>query len=191
MNKELMEKVKAMGLLQHEYEYFASFDTFSAFWGACTRGDRMLWLCGKLAGRLGDIRRKKLVTTACKCARLVLRYATDDRAKTAIETSEKWAMGATWISIEDVRNAGFASSFVSASASASAYVADADAAAYAASYAAAYTAASAAYAAVDAYNTAIAAAAGSVAYTATLKKCADIVRKSYTSCEVEKYILTY
>lgn len=124
-------------------------------WANCQRGDWLLWLCGKLAGKPWSAARKKLVLTACECARLALPYvkAGDDRPLIAIETAERWARGE--------------------GATRKEVMAAADAAAAARRSAAAYAAA--AFAAADAD----ADAAADADRTATLKQCADIVRTHY------------
>ena len=103
-------------------------------WRDCQRGDWMLWLVGRLSGKPGGVKRRRLVLCACECARLALKYvkAGEDRPRLAIEAAEKWARheGPT---LDDVR--------------AAAAYADAATAAYAAAAAAAYAAAAAAYAA--------------------------------------------
>ena len=110
-------------------------------WNKCNRGDWMLWLISRI-----DPDRKRLVLTACKCARLALKCVKkgDNRPLKAIETAEAWANGTEGVSIQDVKDAA------------------ADAAAYAA-----YAANAAAYAAD---------AADDATRTETLKQCADIVR---------------
>ena len=128
------------------------YKTLNDAWQVCERGDWMLWLVGTLSGELGSDKRKKLVLTACQCARLALPYVTKDdtRPLKAIEMAEAWANGDPGISLSDLRTA-------------------AHAAAYTAVYTAVYTA-NAAYAAVYAAN---------AANAATQSQCADIVRQYY------------
>ena len=124
-----------------------------ALWNKCERGDWMLWLIGEI-----DPDRKRLVLTACKCARLALKCVKkgDNRPLKAIETAEAWANGKKGVSLQDVKDAA-------------AYAADAADAAHAAAYAAyAANAANAAAYAAD--------AADDATRTETLKQCADIVR---------------
>ena len=129
-----------------------------ALWNKCERGDWMLWLIGEI-----DPDRKRLVLTACKCARLALKCVKkgDNRPLKAIETAEAWANGKKGVSLQDVKDAA-------------AYAADAADAAADAAHAAAYAAHAAVYSAADA-----AYAAAAVSKQETLKKCADIVRKHY------------
>jgi hypothetical protein len=114
----------------------------------------MLWL----AARAG-VDRKVIVLIACECARLALPHlkAGEDRPRAAIETAERWARGEVGVTLDDVRKA--------AAYSAAAYSAAAAAAAAAAYSAAAYSAAAAC------------SSAASGARAATLRLCADIVRK--------------
>jgi len=164
-------------------------------WQECQRGDRMLWLLGKLAGEPGSDSRRPLVLAACGCARLVLPFVPDDepRPLRAIEVAEAWARGA--LSLNDVRAANYTYA---------AHVAHAVYAAAAATYAvyaaydtdAAYAASAARYAADAAYAAAHCAACADLprpdapygadyaAYAATLTQCADIVRQHYPTAPI-------
>lgn len=162
--------------------FAGKFATSQQAWDACEQGDWMLWLLGKMASKPESKSRKKLVLTACKCARLTLKYVpkNERRPLRAIQTAEAWAKGKKGITLDEVRTAADA-------AYAAAYTA----------YAVAYTAYTAAYTACTAYtpNAAASATANTAADTAanaantaadaanaktkTLKKCADIVRKDY------------
>jgi hypothetical protein len=148
-------------------------------WDDCKRGDWMLWLLGKLSGEPESKKRKKLVLTACECARLSLHLVEDgeERPRIAIETAEKWTRGKA--TIDEVIKAAYASAAAAAAYDSAAAYAAADAA-YAAAYAA-YDAADAASAAADAAAAAAyaSAAAAAVMRTTTLQQCADIVRKHY------------
>ena len=138
-------------------------------WDKCERGDWMLWILDRTRKRNSPTHRK-LVLTACACARLSLKYVTkgERRPLIAIQTAERWARGLA--TIQEVRMAAYAANAVAAgggAAAAAAYAAvDADAA-YAAVDA---VAAAAAYAAVD---------AAAAARANTLKRCAAIVRKYF------------
>jgi len=161
-------------------------------WDACNRGDWMLWLLGKLSGSPRSKSRKKLVLTACKCARLSLKYVPkwEKRPLKAIQVAENWARG-KGKKLKDIRIAA-ADAAAAAADVAYAYSADAAAdtaydAAYAAGTAYADNAAAAAAAAdaatcVAACVATDAACAANVAVYANadiLRKCADIVRKNY------------
>lgn len=144
--------------------------TLDEAWAVCERGDWMLWLLGWLADT--EEKRKPLVLAACDCAELALKYvpAGELRPAEALRVARAWALG-DGVALDDVRRAAYATY--------AAYTAYAAAAAYAA-----YAAAAAAYAATAAYAAAAAtAAAATAAYTAartaTLKACADIVRRHY------------
>ncbi len=163
-------------------------------WKNCERGDWMLWLLA----RTGQDH-KQIVLAACKCARLALKYTSDERVVNCISATEKWAYGDASVSLENVKQSRIAAADAADAAYAAA-TATAAAAAYAAYAAdAAYAAATAAYAAADAYAAAYAAAAAAAAYAAdaaadaayrqarldTLKQCADIVREYFPECPIK------
>ena len=181
--KEFITKLEKVGACTEAIHWCSHFPTLQEAWKNCERGDWMLWLVGKLSGEPGGDARKKLVLTACQCARLSLKYvkAGESRPLKAIEAAEKWANGNTSISLEDVRKAvaaaayaAYAAAYAVAAAAADAVAAAADAdAAYAAAYAdAAAAAADAAYAvaAADAV-----AADADAAYAAAYAVAADAV----------------
>ncbi|MFA7250084.1 MAG: putative immunity protein [Dehalococcoidia bacterium] len=153
-------------------------------WSECQRGDWMLWLAGKLAGPVGDPRRRLLVGAAAECARLALplfeaKRPGDGRVRACLDTCDRFAAGDEAVTIADLRAAAYAA-YAAAAAAADAY------AAYAAAAAAADAAADAdaAYAAdaadaADAAYAADAADAADAARVATLAQCADIVRRWY------------
>ena len=156
-------KLKELGACSEAIENARNYEISQQLWDDCKRGDWMLWLIGKLSGEAGNEKRKKLVLTACQCARLSLKYVPEDekRPLIAIETAEKWAKDEA--KIKDVRAAAYAA------------------------YAAAYAAAAAADAAADAYAAYAAAYAADAAAAADRKeilaKCADIVRKEYPNID--------
>jgi hypothetical protein len=138
-------------------------------WNTCKRGDWMLWLAARL-----EIDKKLLVTAACDCAELSLKFITagEDRPRQAIEMARKWVRGET--SLEEVCKAVYAAANAANAANA-AYAAYAARAVYAAANAA--NAANAAYAAARAAYAAYAAARAAYAADAeTLKICAEKVR---------------
>ncbi len=151
--KKHIDYLKKLDACPEAIPWIAQFNTLQQAWNVCEHGDWMLWLLGKQSGEPESKSRKKLVLTACKCARLSLKYVSknEKRPLMAIETAEKWAKGDDSVSLLDVRNAAYA--------------------AYAGAANAANAAANAANAAANAAN---AAAASKV-----LKQCANIVRKDY------------
>jgi len=177
-----LDKLKTYDPCQEAVDWCETQTSWQAAWNNCERGDWMLWILGKLSGKPGSQKRKRLVLAVCECARLALKHVKkgETRPRKAIQTAEAWARneGPT---LDDVR----ADSAYAYAAAAAAYAADAAAAAAAAddaAYAAAYAAAAAAddaYAAADAYAYAAAADAYQEAKKKTLKKCAEIVRKHY------------
>ena len=204
-----IKTLKEMGACSDALEWCEGYESLAGAWAECQRGDWMLWLVGELSGKPESDSRKKLVLTACQCARLALPYVKTGelRPLLAIETAEAWARGNEGITLEDVRKAAYAAAH--AAAYAAAYAADAadaanaavyaaaNAAAYAAAYAAdavyaanaanaaayaadaVYAAANAAAYAADAVYAAANAAAYAAARSSTLAKCADIVRGYY------------
>ena len=189
--KAWLSSIRRMGACGEAIEWGEQYGSLEDAWADCERGDWMLWLAGKLSGRSDSDSRKKLVLTACECARLALSYVKEgeNRPLKAIEEAEKWARGEDGITLQDVRDAADAARAAARDvADAYAYAAAArdaarDAYAYtAAAYAAAYAAAAAdvawaAYAA--AYAAAWTARDAADAEVETCKKCADIVRKHY------------
>ena len=155
----------------------SKYDSLETAWLQCERGDWMLWYAGKKSGPPESEGRKKLVLASCECARLARPYwykrnPDDKQVEACIATAEKWTRGeATIDELRNARSAAYAAAAYAAAAYAAAAYADADAAYAAAAYAA--DAAYAAYAA-DAY-------AANAARTKTLKQCAEIVRKHYST----------
>ena len=124
-------------------------------WRECKRGDWMLWLAERL-----NIDRNLIVTAACDCAELSLRFVTAGEAvpKEAITVTRRWLAGKA--TMEEVH----------AAANAAAYAADADDAAYA-DDAADAAANAAAYAAANADD------AADAARERCLENCAEITRR--------------
>ena len=171
-----------------------------AAWNNCERGDWMLWLLGKLAGKPDTKSRKKLCLCCAEVAKLALPYAGEnekacrDTINTVIRYYDDKA------TLDEVRAAAYAAAAAAdaaaddvvvayADADVAAYAAAADAAAYAAAADAAAVADAAAavvvvvvvaaYAAADAADAAADAAAAVAARKNTLKEAANIVRKYY------------
>jgi len=165
--KAWIEPLKEMKACGDALEWCKGYESLVEAWAVCPRGDWMIWLLGKLSGKPVSDSHKKLVLTACQCARLALPYVESGelRPQRAIEAAEAWAKGEGNITLEDVINAANAAD---AAAHAAAYAA-ADAAAHAAAYAAyaaAHAAYAAAYAAAHAAYAAAYAAAHAAAYAA-------------------------
>ena len=157
-------KLEALGACEEAVEWAkeSGHKTLAAAWAECPRGDWMLWLAGRVAGKPGSDSRRPLVLAACECARLTLprfeeRHPGDKRPRIAIEVTERWARGGEGApSLEEVRSASYAAYATYAYAVYAAYATYADLYAAAAAHAAAYD-----------------------ARTETLSECADIVRKWY------------
>lgn len=132
-------------------------------WRTCGRGDWMLWLIGRWAGKPGSDKRRKLVLCCCDVVSEVRRYT---RGKTRVafdrcqRTARSWARGCG-ATLDDVCAAVGAAEEVAYAAGTVVY---ASAAAYAAY----------AYDAAD-----VAAAADDVARVRALARCARIVRSHY------------
>jgi hypothetical protein len=180
--KEYIDKIKNLNACSEAVENALKYKTSQELWDNCERGDWMLWLIGGLSGKPESEKRKQLVLTACKCARLALKYVPEGETRPlkAIETAEKWANGEA--TIEEVRAAAYAAYNAAAYAAYAAYAAAAAYAADAAAYAA-YAAAANAYAVDVAYAAAGTANAATANARTSLKQCADIVRKDYPSID--------
>ena len=129
---EYIKKIKRLNACGESLKDALNYKTSQELWDNCKRGDWMLWLIGRLSGEPGSDRRKKLVTTACECARLSLKYIPDGelRPLKAIETAEKWARDEA--TLEEVRAAADAAAAYATYAAYAAYAAAAaaDAARY-------------------------------------------------------------
>lgn len=152
-------------------------------WETCRRGDWILYQLGHARG----IDRKRLVSVACECARLALRYvpAGEQRPLIAIETAEAWCRGEA--TMEQLKQAREAANCVGTAVGALAATAAVDAAYADAAYADAAAAAdyAAASAAAAAYASASAAAVANLddadaSRLRSLAAMADIVRKHFT-----------
>jgi len=199
MNTSTITKLRKLHACGEAVEWAETQPSFAAAWRNCQRGGWMLWLLTHTGCKQGSPKHRKIVLSACDCARLALDKVPDgdDRPRIAIETAESWAQG-NGATLDQVKSAADAActAYAAADAAYAAYAADAayaayaaDAAAYAAYAAdaagAAYAAADAAYAAADAaadaadaYAAADYAAAGA-ARRNTQAKCANIVRKRF------------
>ena len=178
--KEWLKPIQRMGACEEAIKWGEEYDSAGEAWNNCERGDWMLWLCGKLSDKLAS--RKKLVLTACECARLTLLYVKEgeDRPLKALETAEQWARGENNVTLAMVRTSADAAADAATAAAPeraayyAAYAAYYAAAAYDATYAAAHAAAYASYAAAASRRV-------------TLKQCADTARKHYPIAPTGKW----
>ena len=108
--KEWIKPLEKMGACEEAIKWCGDYDTLGEAWLKCKRGDWMLWLLGRLSDEPESDSRKKLVLTACRCARLALPHVKvgELRPLKAIETTERWAMGEDGITLDDVRTAASA-----------------------------------------------------------------------------------
>ena len=175
--KNWIKPLKRMDACGDALEWCEHYESLDKAWAVCPHGDWMLWLLGELSDKPESDSHKRLVLTACQCARLALPYveAGELQPLKAIETTEAWAKGEGNITLADVRKAAPHASYYAANAAY--YAANA---AYAANIAhASYAAHAASYAAYAAASAARAYAASSAARLKTLAKCADIARQYY------------
>ena len=167
------DKLVKLHACDEAVKWARAYPSLKAAWLQCQHGDWMLWLAGKLAGPVGDPRRKKLVRAAVECSALALPYVQDEHLLAVLLTqhvSLEWSHGrASLDELCGVRTAAADAAY--AAAAAAAYAAYVTYAAYAAD-----AAADAAYA--------YAAAADAAAREETLATCADIVRKHYPKAPV-------
>ena len=107
---EYILKIKDLDACEEAISAAKQYKTSQELWLDCKRGDWMLWLVGKFSGEPGCEKRKKLVLTACKCARLALPYVQtgEERPLKAIETTEQWARGENGVTLENVEAAAYA-----------------------------------------------------------------------------------
>ena len=130
--KKHTKYLKSLDACGEAVEWAKNYDTLQKAWDDCHRGDWMLWLLGAKVGKPGTRSRKKLVLTACKCARLSLRYVPEGemRPLKAIETAENYARDDD-TTLDEVRTAAasaaaaYASSSAASSAAYAAYASSA------------------------------------------------------------------
>ena len=156
--KHWSEKLVKLHACIEAIEWVATQKSLAIAWKNCERGDWMLWLLA-VKGKTNKTHRR-IVTAACQCARLALRFvpANEVRPLKAIEAAEAWTENPTQTM--------------------AAWAAGAAEAARAAARAA-EAAGAAARAARAAAEAAWAAGAAGAAGAAEDKKCADIVRKYF------------
>jgi len=172
---------------------------FQQMWSTSDRGDWLLWFCTHMIDQPGWPTHQQVVLASCQCARLALRYITpgERRPLKAIETAEAWARGEA--TLEQVQRAGHAADCITgcddlvycaakaAHSAAWAVYAKEDGACFrlaqAASDAATMAAEATGYelftAQLEAHDfTPAASAARNCVEKATLRQCAELVRRS-------------
>ena len=172
--KQYIEYLENLNACSEPIKWSKQFETSQDAWENCERGDWMLWLLGKIAGKPGSDSRRKLVLCSAKCARTAWEWMPPE-GKKAVCLAEKYGEGDKTITLKQLRIAAYAAYTAADAAYAAAHAAYASVAAYAA------YASDAAYAAAYAAHAACAAAYAADAYSAqkALKKCANIVREYY------------
>lgn len=161
--------------------------SFQQMWTTCDRGDWLLWFCTHMIGQPGWPTHQQIVLTSCQCARLALRYIKPGQRRplTAIEIAEAWAHGKA--TSDQVQDAGRAANYIdhdntaycaaqAAHSAAWAVYAREDGACFRLAQAASGAASWAARA--SAYITPAARVARDNVEKATLRQCADLVRRS-------------
>ena len=167
------ELLVSLGACEDAREW-AKGKSFADVWNTCERGDWLLWLLAKMKDKPGWATHKQIVSAACDCAELSLKYVEvgEERPRVAIETARKWVRGEA--TLEEVKKAARKADRSAYDAAHAAHAADRSAydaahAAHAASHAA--SAACAAYAAA-AHAAAAACAAYAAAAHAAAAACA-------------------
>ena len=169
-------------------------------WNTSERGDWLLWFSAHMIGKPGWPTHQQVVLASCQCARLALKYIErgETRPLKAIETTEAWARGDA--TLDEVRNAGRAADYRDHDSTAYCAAQAAHAAAWAAyvtedgeCFRLAQAAGDAASRAASAVGyevfgkqleegdfTATARAVRDHAEKATLRECADLLRRTLT-----------
>ena len=81
-------------------------------WETCERGDWLLWFAAHMIGKNGWPTHQQVVLASCQCARVAIKHVKsgETRPLKAIETAEAWARGEA--TQEQVRNAGHAADYM-------------------------------------------------------------------------------
>ena len=143
--------LKRLGIACHEpINWAGTMPDPQTAWAKCDNPGWMLRVAGKLCGKRGSARHRRVVLATCACVRLVLRCVPrgEERPRRAIELAEAWARQKPGVNLRMIHAAAEAADAADA-ASGAAYAA-ADAAYAAADAADAADAARAAYAAAAA-----------------------------------------
>ena len=80
-------------------------------WDTCDRGDWLLWFSAHMIGKNGWPTHQQIVLASCQCARLAIKHVKSGEVRPlkAIETVEAWARGEA--TLEQVRDAGYATDY--------------------------------------------------------------------------------
>ena len=198
--KQILKWLKRHDACEEGIKYSKQFTDPQKWWDNFERGDWMLWVIWRCINRKDETQLRKLTGVKVKCARLAQHSMKDQRSLDALDVAEQYSNGE--VDLNTLKDAAYAAYAADDAAAAAAYAA-AYAAANDAAYAAANAAAAAAYAAYAAANDAADAAAANAVYAAAaayaavhaareevLKKCANIVRETYTVDEIVSLILS-
>ena len=85
MLSKLVNILENLNACHKSIKWLSGVDNIQQAWGQCEKGDWLLWVLAKL-----EADRKKIVLSACVCARISLKFNSDERVLYAIETAEAW-----------------------------------------------------------------------------------------------------
>jgi hypothetical protein len=178
VNKTVIRKLQKLNACQSALDWLAQQQTVEQAWRDCKDPQWMLWLLGRLSGKPGSAKRRKLVLCACDCAATAPNMPAV--GKRALRVARAYARRKPGVTLEMVTDAAaYAAVAAARAAAANAAAANAAYAAVSAAAAYAYAAARAARAASYAAYAAASYAAYAAAREKTLARCANIVRKHY------------
>jgi hypothetical protein len=89
--KHWSNKLEAIGACGDAVAWCRTQPSLAVAWRVCDRGDWMLWLAGRLSGKPGSHRRRKLVLAACDCAELGRAHWRGPEPAEALGAVRAWA----------------------------------------------------------------------------------------------------
>jgi len=101
------EKLRNLGAPKDIVDWARAYDTFPEAWGACDRGDWILWIAGTCSGTPGSESRRYLVLVASQYFHLLLEHLTrvGDCHPVALDTFESYALGKDGVTLDQVCDA--------------------------------------------------------------------------------------
>lgn len=112
--------LRDLGACHEAREWASQFSSLAEAWQACQRGDWMVWLVARMAGKPGWPTRQQIVLAVCACAAQALPLCRPQDRKTlqrALAVTRKWARGNA--TIAEVKAAAFDATAAAAAAYAS------------------------------------------------------------------------
>ena len=100
--KQYIEYLENLNACSEPIKWSKQFETSQDAWENCERGDWMLWLLGKIAGKPGSDSRRKLVLCSAKCARTAWEWMPPE-GKKAVCLAEKYGEGDKTITLKQLR----------------------------------------------------------------------------------------